>query len=152
LKNNPFASDGPLSKRGYRRIIRDSGSTLEGEEWADRAEQLEGIAKEVLGGRSAAVFAARVIDPLMGRPKRGIDELARQFGVAPNQIYKITEKAKERVAVAAKRALDKGEGEEVADVALQKAWKQTCAACGRPWILAWNDVCPSAHCWFFRHR
>ena len=87
--------------------------------WADRAEELADVAKEVLRGRNATVFEGRVIAPLRGDPKRSVEELAAQFGVSPAKIHKITERAKDRVLeVFRQRMTPKTEGDK-------------CPTCGR---------------------
>jgi hypothetical protein len=94
-------ADGIVSRRGYRRIIPDSGP---GREWfEDRAEDLANIAKEVLRGRNATVFEGRVLNPLMGRPKRSIEELAEQFGRPTKRIYKILDECRDQIAAYRRR-------------------------------------------------
>jgi len=90
------AADGMVSRRGYRRIIPESGP---GREWfEDRAEDLAAAAKEALRGRNATVFDGRVLNPLMGRPKRSIEDLAEQFGTPTKRIYKILDECRDQIA------------------------------------------------------
>jgi hypothetical protein len=101
-------ADGLVARSGRRRIFPDHANMRELE---DRADVLLAIAKQVLRGRNATVFEGRVIDPLLGRPKRSVEELAAQFGVSPAKIHKITERCKERVSEAAERfAAPKNDG------------------------------------------
>lgn len=140
-------ADGLVSRRGQRRILPDGGPDLDWLEW--REEQLEEIVKQTLHGRDATIFRRRVIE------NGSVEDLAREFNVTPHEIYKRTEKSKNRVIAAARKAFGKSEaanGQKDNERALQEAWGRVCAECGRPWILCWPDVCPPAKCWFFRHN
>jgi hypothetical protein len=95
-------ADGLVSRGGYRRVFSDAllETVWDREMWADRAQDLADLAGQYLGGRTATVFEGLVINPLLGRPGRTVDDLARQFGVTPDRIYKIKNKGKERLALA----------------------------------------------------
>lgn len=114
------ATDGVVSREGYRRIVPDSGLEVGWLEW--RTETLAMVAKEVLRGRSATVFEARVLNPLMGLPKRSAEDLARQFGCTLARIYKIVDDAKEKLMAAVARY----EQDKSLTAAAEK-----CPTCGR---------------------
>ena len=94
------SADGLVARSGRRRILPED-TDISGLE--DKAEQLALVAGQVLHGRNATCFEGRVIDPLFGRPKRSIEELATQFGVSPAKIHRIIEHAKRRVLEALER-------------------------------------------------
>jgi hypothetical protein len=89
------AADGMVSRRGRRRIIPDSGPGAAWLEW--RIEELATVAKEVLRGRNATVFEGRVLNPLMGRAQRSIQDLSDQLGRPPKRIYKILDECRHRI-------------------------------------------------------
>src|SRR5262245_45882921 len=135
---------GLVSRRGYKRIVPDADSWME-EQGADVAQELIEVAGKILHGRNATVFEGRVLAPLQGKPRRSVDDLAKQFNVRAARIYKIVDDCKRKI----ERALAK----PPEDVALYRgilngdnpqAW-ETCAVCGREYI--WNvlptriDVC-----------
>jgi hypothetical protein len=96
-------ADGIVSRRGYRRIIPDSGPGAAWLEW--RIEELARVAKEVLRGRNATVFEGRVLNPLMGRPKRSVEDLAEQLGRPTKRIYKILDECRDQIAAYRRRKL-----------------------------------------------
>ena len=119
-------ADGLVNSKGRRLVFPDGGpDAAELDDWTDR---LEVVAKQVLHGRNATVFEGRVLDPLMGRRKRSVEELAAQFGVTSAKIHKITEKAKERVAAAVRRYK---QGKSLAPE------EPACPTCGRYYRLGW---------------
>jgi hypothetical protein len=128
-----IAADGLVSRGGYRRII--PGETTEEEnkrEW--RAEELATIAAEIFSGRNATIFEGRILNPLMGRPKRSVEDLAAQFGIPTQRVYKIEERCRERVMAAfstPSRKMDH-KGFVAAAGQLQKwAESERCSLCGR---------------------
>jgi hypothetical protein len=120
------AADGLVSRLGYRRILPNSGPDMA--LFEQRAEEVARLAKQVLHGRNATVFEGRVLDPLMGRSKRSVEELAAQFGVTSAKIHKITEKAKERVAAAIRYKQSKSLAPE----------EPACPTCGRWYSRGWE--------------
>lgn len=94
-------ADGLVSKRGNRRII-PAGYEEDKMLVEDRIERLA-TATKVLHGRNATVFEKLYLNPLQGKRKATAEELAKQFGVEVRQIYKIAERAKERVTEEVKR-------------------------------------------------
>ena len=125
------AADGLVARSGRRRILPNEPDVawLEDAWLEDAAEKLGKIAKETLHGRNATVFEGRVLDPLMGRRKRSVEELAAQFGVTSAKIHKITEKAKERVAAAVIRYK---QGKSLAPE------EPACPTCGRWYSRGWE--------------
>ena len=86
---------GLVARDGSRRVFSgDAGDDIWQETYADALGEL---ASEALTGRTATVFAARVLDPLAGRPARSIADLAFQFGVTPKRIYKVLDHAKIKI-------------------------------------------------------
>lgn len=86
---------GLVARDGRRRVF---AGEAEDDMWQEiRADTLERVAKEALHGRTATIFEGRVINPLFGRPRRSIADLAHQFGVQASRIYKILDKAKVKV-------------------------------------------------------
>ena len=61
------------------------------------------VAKQTLRGRNATIFEKLVINPVLGRPSGTVDELARQFGVAPARIYRIKDKIKRQMTMAVEK-------------------------------------------------
>jgi hypothetical protein len=96
-------ADGLVSRRGNRRIIpADLYEDVDEYLREDRIEMLATAAK-VLHGRNATVFEKLYLNPLQGKRQATREELAQQFGVPVSQIYKIAERAKERVTKEVKR-------------------------------------------------
>jgi hypothetical protein len=140
------AADGLVSRIGYRRIIPEHllETVWDRETWADRAAELADVAGKVLHGRNATIFEGRVLDPLRGRPKRSVDDLAAQFGITTKRVYNIEERCSDRVKaalnapsqrmdtkgfIAAKNELDKW------------AESQKCSLCGRYFALTALSAC-----------
>lgn len=94
IAGRTVSADGLVARSGRRRILPEATDVTALE---DKAEQLALVARRVLHGRNATVFEGRVLAPLLGRPKRSVKDLAAQFGVTPDKIYKIVERCKERV-------------------------------------------------------
>jgi hypothetical protein len=105
IAGRSLMADGLVSRAGYRRI--PPGWLMEGiddhEEWAGNAELLANVAKQVLRNRNATVFEGLVLNPLLGRPGRTVEELAEQFGVPPARIYRIKDKVKQQMTAAIER-------------------------------------------------
>ena len=123
-------ADGMVSRRGYRRIIPDSGPDAAWLEW--RIEELARVAKEVLRGRNATVFEGRVLDPLMGRPKRSIDDLAEQLGRPAKRIYKILDECRHRIEEYRRRPSPVGDTKTIRPVRIEDPY----------WILGDIDQRP----------
>src|SRR5262249_13153455 len=88
-------ADGVLSRGGFRRILPnddDDGWLKHCKEY--RLRELEDIAKDIFHGRNATVFEGLLLAPLRGERGRTVEELADQFGLTPQQIYKIKNKCK----------------------------------------------------------
>jgi hypothetical protein len=83
-------ADGLVSRRGKRRILPDDDL----DKWRefrkdDQREKLERVAAEVLHGRNATIFGGLVLDRLCGKPGKTVEDLAYQFGVSRERIYRI---------------------------------------------------------------
>jgi hypothetical protein len=112
-------TDGVLSRRGLRRIPPLIYRGLDREWIEEHAEELSELAKDILHGRNATVFEGRVLDPLEGRPKRSVEDLAAQFGVTEKRIYKIEDDCRRRVV------------EEYRRRTAPKSHGDKCPMCGR---------------------
>ena len=93
------STDGLVSRRGYRRIVPAGldEDGRDGELWADNAQQLAELYKQVLRGRNATVFENLVIKPLLGQKGMTVAELARRFGVDEDRIYRCKYDALQRI-------------------------------------------------------
>jgi hypothetical protein len=93
-------ADGLVSRGGYRRVLPDTDDVLDAELWAENAERLADLAKQHLRGRNATVFEGLLVNPLLGRGGRTVQELAAQFGVSSERIYRVMYDAKQRITAA----------------------------------------------------
>ena len=142
------AAQGLISRKGYIRITPNNDDN----EWIeiskpDRLDELECIAAEVLHGRTATVFEGLVLAPLRGQSKRTVEELAYQFNVSRDRIYRITDRAKRKIIdklrVSRKQSEDQ-DGRPLPppelDAYREGKSKEKCPTCGR--VYAWKPL----HC------
>jgi hypothetical protein len=125
-------ADGLVSRKGYRRILPESRP----DSWAldYQLDELEDVSRTVLRERKATVFENLVLDPLRGKPGKTIDDLAKQFGVSVDAIYRIKNKCKVRIEreVEARRAAFAKKNAEL---------DETCELCGRTYgDRAWPRI------------
>lgn len=85
---------GLVARDGRRRVFAGDDGDFSHDFYADYLFELS---KEALSGSMATIFERRVLDPLVGKPRASIEELAFQFGKTPKRIYKILETAKSRI-------------------------------------------------------
>ncbi|MGE3159789.1 MAG: hypothetical protein AB7E84_05395 [Xanthobacteraceae bacterium] len=90
--------DGLVAKSGRRRILSEPPPDPLVTLW--RAEKIRKRLPDILHARSATVFEALFLNPLLGAPKRSAADLALQFGVPVARIYRVLHGAKRRVAEA----------------------------------------------------
>lgn len=81
---------------------RRSNTDPEHDYWARRikplqVDELERVSRDVLSGRNATVWESLVLDPLRGKAKRTPEELAEQFRVSAARIYRIKNRANDKV-------------------------------------------------------
>jgi hypothetical protein len=140
------AADGLVSRRGYRKIIPEHllETVWDREKWADRTAELADVAGKVLRGRNATIFEGRVLDPLKGRSKRSVEELAKQFGISTKRVYNIVERCSHRVMAALNAPSQRMDTK--AFIAAKKeldtwAESQKCSLCGRCFALTALSAC-----------
>jgi hypothetical protein len=97
------AHSGLLSRRGYVRIIREDVSVIERDVMIS---ELKALAKQLLTGRNAILFERRVIGPLEDphTPKPSVEDLAIEFNISEQRIYKIISKCWKKIEKAHKAA------------------------------------------------
>jgi hypothetical protein len=138
-----IAADGLVSRGGFRRIIPEE-TDWDREKWAERAAELADAAGKILHGRNATIFEGRVLDPLRGRPKRSVDDLAAQFGIAPKRVYKIVERCSDRVMAALSapsQRMDHKGFVAARDELYARAYSEKCLLCGRCFALTALSAC-----------
>jgi hypothetical protein len=98
------ARHGLISRRGYIRIIREDIGVIERD---IMLSELKALAKKLLTGRNATLFERRVIGPLEDphTPRPSIGDLAIEFGISEQRVYKIITKCWKKIE-ATKRAAD----------------------------------------------
>jgi len=124
-----IAVDGLVARSGRRRILPGGND----DDWLLElyAEQLAALAGRVLHGRSATVFQGRILNPLMGLPQIAVESLAAQFAVSTVEIYKILDRAKLKLKVAAMNDKSPREAPPI---------YESCPTCGRQYnnsSLSW---------------
>jgi hypothetical protein len=97
------AHSGLLSRRGYIRIIREDTSVVERDLMVS---ELKLLAKKLLTGRSLTLFERRVIAPLEDplTPKPSIADLAIEFNISEQRVYKIISKSWKKIEKAHRAA------------------------------------------------
>jgi hypothetical protein len=97
------ARSGLISRRGYVRIIREDISAIERDVMIS---ELKALAKKVLTGRSLTLFERRVIGPLEDphSPRPSVEDLAAEFKISPQRVYKIISKAWRKIEKAHRAA------------------------------------------------
>ena len=117
------------------------------EKWADRTAELADAVGKVLRGRNATIFEGRVLDPLRGRPKRSVDDLAAQFGITTKRVYKIVERCSDRVIAALSAPPERMDAKGfIAETNELYAWAESekCSLCGRCFALTALSACRGA--------
>jgi hypothetical protein len=112
---------GLLTCDGRAKILPESLSAEQLDEWTEQAEEFAKVAKQVLHGRNATIFEHRVLNPMLGQPGRPVDDLAAQFNVAAKRIYKLEAQALKKVQAA---VLRHKQGKSLKD-------ERACIICGR---------------------
>src|SRR5262245_50906700 len=102
------ARSGLISRGGYVRVIREDISVPERDVMIS---ELKALAKKLLTGRNATIFERRVIGPLEDpyTPKSSIEDLANQFGISEQRVYKIISKCWKKIGRAHRAAQAKEE-------------------------------------------
>src|SRR5262249_44501478 len=125
------AADGLVSRRGYRRILPESGNR---EEIENDLEKLDEIAKQVLHGRNATIFEKLVIKPLAdGVRKPPVEGVAAQFNVTPKRVYKILDTCWDKISKALPRF-------KAGAPLIEDSGPTMCSICGRSEFS--NTMCP----------
>jgi hypothetical protein len=120
------AHTGPLTRgSGRLKVFAESISAEELEEWTDQAKDFEKVAKQVLRGRDATIFEARVLSPMLGGPQRTPEDCAAQFNIKVGRVYKIEKQAQRKVEAAFLRF------KQGKSLVAKDNDDRVCTACGR---------------------